>query len=196
MSGMPTTPLQRWTGDLVTSVANGIAKKQLTSEAAPVAEAIKGDLTEQFSVDKWFADNANNGSVSQGVIKRIVDDAVLNQSTIDYKKEIERMYEEEKAFTYERKSTSGFKQLQQVILDYLAKHPDGLMVVELQKLFRGAAIALGHDEDSVGSAVRQLQLQDKVFTIEEDFEWPPGSGWSSKVERVRPTFDAWVKAVG
>lgn len=144
------------------------------------------------SLDEWFIDRANDGSVQQRALQELVDNNVLSQSKINFGAETEQMKAQG---VYERRGPSGYKQLQDLILDYLSKHPDGLLEIELRKLFEGAAIAFGHDADSVSNAIKALEMRDAVFALEEDFEWPQNSGWSTPVKRIRPTFDAWVKAV-
>jgi hypothetical protein len=58
------------------------------------------------------------------------------------------------------------------------------------------AEALRLTRQDVRELVSRMIDAGELIVVDEQIEWPEGSGWQSNVKRLRLSPDAWIKAVG
>ena len=122
--------------------------------------------------------------------------------SITWREEVEKMFDEEMLLRSSPQYVRGganyeecVETLRKAAISYLMKDVNGCLWEELLKRLEGAARALSISISLMSEILNGMIAEGELIAIQEESEWPPGSGWMTKLQRIRVSPETWVKAV-
>lgn len=131
----------------------------------------------------------------------------LFTADIDWRQEIQKMFEEERRHVGIRPPTTRpnskvessvekpLDMLKRAVVRALTKHVEGYTAEEILQMADGTATALRLQNQQLRELLSKMIDAGELIYVIEEVEWPEGSGWASKIRRLRLSPQAWVEAV-